>query len=208
MSGLVSFLQSLLHSCISYLSKMRPSFRFAAQKMKPKCHLFLLLSHPLQPQSPVIYSLLIFQIFVFSHHPLCLDLSLSHQCLLSKWPTAPELVSLLNSPIRSSSHFAYYSQNDFSKIIVSVSLIMSPPCLNPFMVHCPNTPFKESAPGSPSTFLTLTLHSTLHSCQTACNSPNTSCSLLQSLAICYSLYLECSPPPFTWLTLILSQTSV
>ena len=107
-SSLVSFLQSLLHSCISYLRKMRPSFRFAAQKMKPKCHLlFLLLSHPLQPQSPVTYSLLIFQIFVFSHDPLCLDLSLSHQCLLSKWPTAPELVSLLNSSIHSPSHFAH-----------------------------------------------------------------------------------------------------
>ena len=54
---------------------------------------------------------------------------------------------------------------------------MSFPCLNPFMVHCPNTPFKESAPSSPPTLLTLTLHSTLHSCQSACNSPNTSCSL-------------------------------
>lgn len=156
---------------------MRPSFRFAAQKMKPKCHLLFLLPHPLWPQSPVTCSLLIFQVFVFSHRPLCLDLSLSHQGLLSKLPTAPELVSLLNSPIHSPSHFAYYSQNDFSKIIVSVSLVMSLPCLNPFVVHCPNTPFKESAPGSPPILLTLTLHSTLHSCQTACNSPNTSCSL-------------------------------
>ena len=31
---------------------------------------------------------------------------------------------------------------------------------------------------------------------------------LKSLSTCSSLYLECSPPPFTWLTLILSQTSV
>ena len=91
-------------------------------------------------------------------------------------------MSLLKNPNTSPSHSAHYSQSDFSKIIVSVSLIMSLPCLNPFMLHCPNAPSKESVPGSPSTLPTPVPHPTLHSCQTAYGSPNTSCSLSPELS--------------------------
>lgn len=90
-------------------------------------------------------------------------------------------MSLLKNPNASPSHSAHDSQSGFSKIIVSVSLIMSLPCLNPFMIHCPNAPSEESVTGSPSTLPTPVPHPTLHSCQTVYGCPNTSCSLSPDL---------------------------
>lgn len=54
--------------------------------------------------------------------------------------TASKLVSLLENPKTSPNHFPHHSQSDVSKTIVSADVIMSFPCLNPFITHCPNVP--------------------------------------------------------------------
>lgn len=113
---------------------------------------------------------------------------------------APELESLLKNPISTPHHPPHCSQSDFSKIIVSGNLIMSLAHLNPFVTQCPNVPSKERRLGSPPSLPTPS-SPTITFMPNFFQFPQTQpCSLsLQSLFICSSVYLECSPLPFTWL---------